>query len=811
MRSFLRSFLIYCCTGAIALLGQQDLTVQWKTSLQDLEQRLAGIPSGGTPPAGWIADEDALRGSLASFAAANPAMKIQAPPALPDSPSRQMATDQLSQLNAAVSQVIEQTPGTPFNLGQVNVTVTADVGEESPVTVGIDQTQIANMNLVNAAKALDYLPGVSIQHLSANRNEAGIMVRGFSTRGQVPLYIDGIPISVPYDGYVDFNRFLTSDISEIQVARGYSTPLLGPNALGGSINMVTEEPVNKYNIDALIGTGSGDTLLSALRLGSRFEHFFLQGSIDWNQQSYIPLSGNFPVYQYVKLPNIDMTDRLNDSWSRDERFTGRAGWTPKHGDEYVLSWVNLKGQKGSPLYQGPDTNATFKQFWDWPYWNMQNFYLNTNTHIGESGAIKFRAFYTQFRNDIDMYSNDTYSVMNTSSAEHSMYNEHNDGFSTEYTNRALNRNTFSASFFLKDDVHTEHGIYPGISPFPLIEPVLRDSDIQSSIGLQDVYKPTSRLSITGGFSADHFDGTQGQAYNSAMTALFPFTCIASPQNTSFSGCTAHVWNYNPQAAATYKVTESGSLFMTFADRGRFPMLKDIYSAGLGTGLPNPNLLPEHAFTYNAGYLQHIGAKTTAQLVLFRSNLHDAIESVYVTDPGGPLTPFCPNSKIIGYCSEMANIGKETHEGIEFEIRSTPLPRLTLNASYSFLNRDINYDFIALPNVSAVNTSITILPTLPRNKAIGTVSYRFPHQIQAILNERYESGLTLQDTTYATTSPLFLPYSESYATTDIFAVIPIRAGIALQAGVKNLLDRNYYYTAGYPEEGRNWFFNMRYHF
>jgi hypothetical protein len=35
------------------------------------------------------------------------------------------------------------------------------------------------------------------------------MVRGFSTRGQVPLYIDGIPISVPYDGYVDFNMYLT--------------------------------------------------------------------------------------------------------------------------------------------------------------------------------------------------------------------------------------------------------------------------------------------------------------------------------------------------------------------------------------------------------------------------------------------------------------------------------------------------------------------------------------------------------------------------------------------------------------------------
>ena len=113
----------------------------------------------------------------------------------------------------------------------------------------------------------------------------------------------------------------------------------------------------------------------------------------------------------------------------------------------------------------------------------------------------------------------------------------------------------------------------------------------------------------------------------------------------------------------------------------------------------------------------------AQIVLFRSDLHNAIESVYVTDPGGtsPATEYCPNSKIIGYCSEMANIGKEVHQGVEFEMRSTPLPRLTLNASYSFLNRDITYDFGSLATVSAVNTSITILPTLPQNKFIGNVS------------------------------------------------------------------------------------------
>jgi iron complex outermembrane receptor protein len=813
LKSFVRNLVLFCVTSALAV-AQQDLTIQWKTSLQDLEQRLSNVPADASPAAAsWRADEEALRSSIASFAAANPDMKIPVPAPLSESSSHEALTHQLDELNAAVDQVVQQTPGTPFNLGQVEVTVTAAVSEPSPVTVGIDQTQIANLNLVNAAKALDYLPGVSIQHLANNRNEAGIMVRGFSTRGQVPLYVDGIPISVPYDGYVDFNRFLTSDIAEVQVARGYSSPLLGPNALGGSINMVTEEPVKKFGADALIGTGSGAALLSSLRLGSRWRHFFFQGSLDWLQQSYIPLSGNFPVYQYKGLPDIVMTDHLNNSWSRDERFTGRVGWTPRRGDEYVLSYINLKGQKGVPLYQGPDTGATFRNFWEWPYWNMENFYIHSNTQIGESSSIKFRAFYTQFRNDIDMYSGDTYNLMNTKSAEHSMYNEHNAGFSTEFTTRTLSRNVIGGSFFLKDDTHTERGIYPGITPFPLIEPTLRDSDIQTSIGLQDVIRISSRLSATAGFSADHFDGLQGQAYNSAMTGLVPFTCIAMPTNTAFSGCTAHVWNYNPQASASYKVTESGHFFVTFADRGRFPMLKDIYSASLGAGLPNPNLLPEHSFNWNAGYSQLIGSKTLAQVVLFRSDLHNAIESVYVTDPGGtnPLTAYCPNSKIIGYCSEMANIGKEVHQGVEFELRSTPMPRLTLSASYSFLNRNIAYDFGSLPNVSAVNTSITILPTLPKNKLVGTVTYRLPHQILAIINERYESGLVLQDTTYATTSALFLPYSESYATTDIVAVVPVRCGMAVQAGVKNLLDRNYYYTAGYPETGRTWFLNFRYRF
>lgn len=791
-----------------AAFAQQDMTADWKASLNDLDRRIKNASTAVEP---LRADVEQLRASLASFAAAHPDMSLKIPGAMDAQASLDGIRTELEQLRAAVDEVVRKTPGSPFNLGRVEVTVSGSSTAPSPVAGSIGQSEIRSLNLTTAAKALDYLPGVSIQHIATNRNEAGIMVRGFSTRGQVPLYIDGIPISVPYDGYVDFNRFLTSDIAEVQVARGYSSPLMGPNALGGSINMVTQEPAKKLNADALIGTGSGGTLLSSLRLGTRWRRFFFQGSLDWQQLSFIPLSGDFTVLQYRNLPHTTMTDRLNHSWSRDEKFSGRAGWTPRSGDEYVFSYINLKGQKGVPLYQGPNTNAVYRNFWTWPYWDMVNYYFHSNTQLGESSSLKLRAFYNQFLNDIDMYADDTYGFFNANGA-HSMYDEHNDGFSSEFNTRIVPRNSLSASFFFKDDTHRERSNYPARPPFPLLTPDLVDRDQQSAIGAQDVIDILPRLRATVGFSADHFNGLQGQAYNSSQTGLLPFTCIASPHNTSFSGCTAHVWNFNPQASLSYTVGSAGNLFLTFADRGRFPMLKDIYSAGLGSGLPNPDLQPERSRSWNLGYSHLIKARTLVQIVLFRSSLRDAIESVYVTDPGSTTgNPFCPNSRIIGFCSEMANIGKEVHQGLEFELRSAPISRLTVNASYSYLNRTIQYDFSSLPSVSPVNTSISILPILPRNKVIGTATVRTFHDVLGIVNFRYEAGLTLQDTTYPAMSPLFAAFGESFASTDLGVVAPIWKGATAQLGVKNLFDRNYFYNAGFPEAGRTWFLNFRYSF
>jgi iron complex outermembrane receptor protein len=42
---------------------------------------------------------------------------------------------------------------------------------------------------------------------------------------------------VPYDGYVDLDRFVTGDLAEVRVTEGMTSVLIGPDALGGMIDL----------------------------------------------------------------------------------------------------------------------------------------------------------------------------------------------------------------------------------------------------------------------------------------------------------------------------------------------------------------------------------------------------------------------------------------------------------------------------------------------------------------------------------------------------------------------------------------------
>jgi iron complex outermembrane receptor protein len=730
----------------------------------------------------------AIRTGVEFWIRLHPATTIKLTAAPPQPWDSKQVQSQVSQLRDAVAAILKEDPARPFELGVTEFSVTGEISPLSPITDSIDHNEITDLDSTNVAQAIQYLPGVSVDHKAA-RNQVGIMIRGFDTR-QVGIYLDNVPIYVPYDGYADIARFLTNDLAEVELAKGYSSPLLGPNGLGGAVNLVSRQPEKKAEGDVLIGTGSGRLLDSGAHFGSKWQQFFLRGGLDWVESDYFPLSGDF--VPNTAQPNYN---RVN-SYQRDVRYSGRAAWTPRNQDQYVFSYTRQKADYASPPYSGNDTKSNRVRYWQWPYWNRDSYYFNSNTGLGESDSIRFRAFYDRYPNSMNQYSNG-YSLL--SSTSH--YDDYSAGTSVEFSSRRLSRHALGASFFFKDDTHQENSVSYSSAGVPTLQPWRKQRDQQTSIGLQDAITISSRMHATVGFSADHLNAvkaqdilttTVGSGKNAVSTySIVPFPCNGVP-NDSFTSCLDRVWSYNPLASLSYSVGNSGTLFVTFAVKSHFPTLKDRYSYKNGQAIPNPTLQPEHTRNWTLGYSHVFRFDTMMQLDLFRSDVYDAIQNATIPAQFPNQCPTLPE----GLCQKSVNVAKEVHQGVEFTIRSTPVSRLTIDANYSFLNRTI----------TGPANMLGVFPTgTPKHKVVGTASFRLPHEMLLIAAARYESG-----TVTSNDSGLIIPASK-FGTLDFSGIIPIRPGLDLQAGVKNLFDRYYYYQEGYPEAGRNWYTNLRYRF
>src|SRR5690606_24556306 len=122
-----------------------------------------------------------------------------------------------------------------FELGRISVTAPAETPTASSATVTTEEVWSFNRNTLDDAVKL--IPGVMSSFIGGGggrRNEWNIFVRGFD-RWHVPLTIDSIRIYLPADNRLDFRRFLTQDLAEIQVQKGYVSVLDGPGGMGGSI------------------------------------------------------------------------------------------------------------------------------------------------------------------------------------------------------------------------------------------------------------------------------------------------------------------------------------------------------------------------------------------------------------------------------------------------------------------------------------------------------------------------------------------------------------------------------------------------
>jgi hypothetical protein len=195
---------------------------------------------------------------------------------------------------------------------------------------------------------MNLLPGVMIENVG-NRNERVVFIRGFDSR-QIPLFVDGIPVYVPYNGSIDLARFTTFDLSEIQVTKGSPRCYYGPNTLGGSINLVSRRPSSEFEGDVLGGVGFDDNWAQNVhRLAANFGSN--QGS--WYVQAAPRCwTGTTSASRMITRPARPRTAAARQFRYQGHQVSLKFGLTPNDTDEYAMSYYKQDGVKGTPPYGG---------------------------------------------------------------------------------------------------------------------------------------------------------------------------------------------------------------------------------------------------------------------------------------------------------------------------------------------------------------------------------------------------------------------------------------------------------------------------
>jgi outer membrane receptor for ferrienterochelin and colicin len=88
----------------------------------------------------------------------------------------------------------------------------------------------------NLEQVLRSLPAIHVR--TNSRGEAEISVRGSESR-QVAGLLDGVPLTLSWDGRTDVSVIPVGSLQQATLVRGLSTLLSGPNVLGGAIEFET--------------------------------------------------------------------------------------------------------------------------------------------------------------------------------------------------------------------------------------------------------------------------------------------------------------------------------------------------------------------------------------------------------------------------------------------------------------------------------------------------------------------------------------------------------------------------------------------
>jgi len=512
------------------------------------------------------------------------------------------------------------------------IVVIGEAPKDRPVSTvsRLTATQIENVQPLDLSEAIRYAPGVMVTF--GQKSVYTLKLRGIDSK-RIALLIDGIPVYEPYYSSFDLKNIATEGIDSLRLTKGPSSVLYGPNTLGGIVNVVTQRPTLKPSLSLRASYGERDTRQVALKTGFQLKNWAFSGTGLYQDSSGFDIPDEAGGDKSFR-PNSEY-ERLN--------LNGKIYFTPSSSTELMVNGGIYKSNYSMP----PGLMDSKPRYWRFKNWDRTTLNAGGVTALGENSTLRFRGYYVQYDNTLDMFKDQEMANLNFESTfDNSVY-----GFfalSDLYLGPA-NSLKFSINY-KGDSSRTQDDVDAPWDEF---------DQSNFSFGAEEHIALTPEWKVVGGLSFDMLNKYIGD-------------------NTS---------RLNPLVGLKYSPGDYWDFHLSFSKKSKFPSMRSMYSSSSG----NPDLLSESGSNWEFAMTYNREIFVTASVFLTR--FKDMIDSVRLPEYNFERIYF--------------NVAEAYINGFEIQAQKT-LDWFSGTLNYTYLDHLNQSDERPLDALSAHNLNFTLI-------------------------------------------------------------------------------------------------------
>jgi len=490
--------------------------------------------------------------------------------------------------------------------------------------VRIDQEEIERRGNQTTAGLLEDEPAINLTRNS--RGERLFSLRGFNQR-QVLVLIDGVPAVQPYDGLLNLDMLPAWSLERVTIVKSPGSTCYGPNGLGGAVNIVTRRPGRGPLLGGRLAAGRG----GVLQLQAR--HALQAGPLGYTVyggllgRDALALSGDF-----APTANEDGGWRQNSDRRLYQAGLG-VDWEVQPRQHLRGGVLYLDGAFGVP----PSTRDERPRFWRFTDWRTIKVWLG---HHGRAGTLETDevVYGLLLDNLLDSYDDATYSSQEGRRAFHSRYHDGSAGgrLRLQHTWEVGAAGMARLGLWLgaQHDRHAEDDGSGATLP-------VRTRTLLTAAPRLELF-PLPQWSLGGGLQLDYeFPGGNNQS----QALVGPFVFLG--------------WRPGPRLYLQASISR----------HGRFPSLRERFSAALGRQVPNPALAAERAWHFDLDIRWQPWRQLQLRAGLFAAEVDNLIEAAVL---GSGL-------------EQLQNLGQARLRGLDLEVQARLRRWLAVRLGYARLD------------------------------------------------------------------------------------------------------------------------------